>query len=186
MLPDVLVKENKVTNTCVAIPHTQMYTQFLNSALNSRFSQLCLLPEASLCSPLIPIPGHPHCHLRAHRPQCPLSRSWDILGHFSSTCWNGKYQGQGWGIPLSPQSLLGSSRAQQNINLTWAKKWGTHCKIKQTTLHFFLFDPIESSTQHRRASEKQICLINQTAVCLLKKKKIAYCWNNFQSSKKIL
>ena len=51
-----------------------MYTQFLNFALNSRFSQLCLLPEASLCSPLIPIPGHPHCHLSAHRPQCPLSR----------------------------------------------------------------------------------------------------------------
>ena len=88
-------KTKKVINTCVTTPHTQMYTQFLNSALNSRFSQLCLLPEASLCSPLIPIPSHPHCHLSAHRPQCPLSRSWDISGHFSSTCWNGKYQGQG-------------------------------------------------------------------------------------------
>lgn len=156
---DVLVKENKVTNTCVATPHTQMHTPFLTLAPNSRFSQLCLIPEASLHCPLIPIRTPQGTHTLPPKCPCPTMFSKRVLGHFLATCWSVKYQGQGWSIPISPQSLPGAQhRAGQNIKQRLAEWWWTHCKTRQTTL---LSDPIESSTQHRRDSEKQICLINQ-------------------------
>lgn len=107
-LPNVLVKENKVTSTCVATSHTQMHTMFWTLSWILGWINCASSQKPGFTAHWYPS-KHPRpptlWHLTAHNAH--LEGIERVLGHLSAICWNMEYQGWGWSIPPTPQSLPG-------------------------------------------------------------------------------